>query len=539
MLLNGIIRSMKKLLFLALIISNLSFAFAGDVTIKDLIYFEEKIQSLLDQNSELAEDPSAESRHKTIHNFTNNFGHQLLNELQTDKPLNGYQLAIVKLSISAYLTISNQYLEKVTALEPKDNKFNGSNRTLSWAILYSQLLQDYKQTYDLFYRSSPLRRVVKDQAQVNNSNIGILKEVTAAIMNKKRVKKLEDVIRDYQLNSKRNKNKRLRERLESTAVYNKVAQDQSLKEFYKIKSFGISFSDGFSATTGRITGGLSAGFGALVGPVEWREGRLHKNNEAREKMLQRLKPLDLILEKKSFKLTDYTIPGHWGHIAVWLGNEKQLRDIGMWNHPIIKPFQEKIKQGYSVYEVRRWGLVWDTLENWMNLDEMAVIRHKQVNDYSKVEYSRVFRELFSQIGKKYDYSFDAMTANTITCTEIISLSYGPVNWPTTKVVGRHTLQPDNIAALTLYSKTPLSLVAYLSGSKSGYEFKSKASFAKLIGFRQMKTDASEYEEKFRKCKRTKYRSNRRGGIRFKNECWSEYKSYDYKDPFDHLGESEL
>lgn len=530
---------MKKLILLALIFSNLSFANADEVTIKDLIYFEEKIQSLLDQNSELAEEPSAESRHKKIHNFTNNFGHQLLNELQVDKPLNGYQLAIVKLSVSAYLVISEQYYEKLASLEPKDQKFNGSNKSLSWAILYSQLLQDYKQTYDLFYKSSHLRRVVKDQAQVNNSGIGILEKVTKKIMNKDRVKKLEAVIQDYQRDSKKNKNKRLKDKLESTIIYSKVAQDKSIKEFYKFKSFGISFSDGVANTTGSITGGLSAGFGAIVGPVEWREGYLTGKKDARKQMLEKLKPLDLILEKKGYKLTDYTIPGHWGHIGVWLGNEAQLREIGMWNHPIIKPFQEKIKQGFSVYEVRRWGLVWDTLDNWMNLDEMAVIRHKQVNDYDQTEYTRVFKELFSQIGKKYDYSFDAMTANTITCTEIISLSYGPVNWPTTKVVGRHTLQPDNIAALTLYNDTPLNLVAYLSADKTGFEFKSKTSFAKLINFRKMKSNSSAYEQEFRKCKREKYRSNRRGGIRFRSECWSEYKNYSYEKPFDHLEENDL
>jgi len=530
---------MKKLIFALLVVLNLNPAHANEVTIKDLIYFESKIQSLLDNKAELTDDPSAESRHKKIHNFTNNFGHQLLNELKEDKPLNGYQLAILNLSVGAYLQISSEYFDKLKSIEPSRAEFNGSNRTLSWGILYSQLLQDFKQTYDLFYRSTALRRVVKDQAELGNSGLGNLEVITKKVLNEDKVKKLEKVIIDYQLNSHKSKNKRLRAKLHSTYIYKLVEQDKSLKEFYKIASFGISFSDGFANSTGTITGGLSAGFGALVGPIEWREGRLHKNKKAQEELLKKLKPLDLLLEKKSFKLTDYTIPGHWGHIGVWLGNEEQLREIGMWDSPIIKPFQEKIKQGYSIYEVRRWGLVWDTLDHWMNLDAMAVIRHKESETYGEAEYTKVFKELFSQIGKKYDYSFDAMTANTITCTEIISLSYGPVNWPTTKVVGRHTLQPDNIAALVFYENSPIDLIAYLEGSKSGYAFKSKARFASLIGFRAKKSNKSQFHEKFRKCKRSKYRSNRRGGIRFKNECWSEYKDYSYEAPFDHLDGSSL
>ena len=441
-----------------------------------------------------------------------NFSHQLLNDLKKDQPLNGYQLSILKLAAGAYLKIAKAYNEDINGLRPITNNFRGSSKNLKWILLKSKLLQDYKQTYEIFYRNSNLRRVIKDQAKDPEAGIDQIIPVTEAILNKDEVLKLREFTLSYLYQEDKVTQKSLADKVNSTAFVQKVRLQKSIKEFYKFKSFGISLADGFANTTGRITGGISAGFGAIVGPIEWREGRLHKNDTAREELLKKLKPLDLLLEKKSFKLTDYTIPGHWGHIGVWLGNEDQLREIGMWEHPIIKPFQEKIKEGYSIYEVRRWGLVWDKLDNWMNLDALAVIRHKQVGNYKEVEYSKVFSELFSQIGKKYDYSFDAMTAATITCTEIISLSYGPIKWPTTKVVGRHTLQPDNIAALTLFKDSPIDLVAYLKGTKLGHSFKSKDDFSSLIGFRPIKNKDGQYEEEFRKCKRERYRSNRRGGI---------------------------
>jgi hypothetical protein len=533
-------KNLIKPIFAALCLLLSLQALALEVSIKDLIYFEEKIESLLDESIVAGDIKkiSLNIRFNKIHNFNNNFAHQLLNELLKNKPLNGYQLSILKLSFGAYLTLAERLDAKLSGFKP-NRAFNGSDREIGWLISSINLLQNYKQTYELLYKSTHLRRVLKDQSLDQDSNIKNIEKITKKIMNKGRVKALAKYTESFIVNSHLNKNFALRSQLKSTNFYKKVDLEESISEFYDFKSFGISLSDGFANTTGTLTSGLSAGFGALVGPVEWREGRLYKNSKAQKQLLSKLKPLDLLLEKKSFKLTDYTIPGHWGHIAVWLGNEEQLREIGMWNHSVIIPFQEKIKEGYSIYEVRRWGLVWDKLEHWLNLDAVAVIRHKQVANYKELEYSKVFKGLFSQIGKKYDYSFDAMTANTITCTEIISLSYGPVNWPTTKVIGRHTLQPDNIASLVFYNNSPVELVAYLKGTEKGYAFESEQKFSSLVGFRKKKNTSGNFEKKFRKCKREKYRSNRRGGIRFKSSCWSYYKSFDYLGPINHLEENEL
>ena len=100
----------------------------------------------------------------------------------------------------------------------------------------------------------------------------------------------------------------------------------------------------------------------------------------------------------------------------------------MWNHPSIIPFHQKIRDGYTVYQVRRWGLEFVTLKEFMNLDEIAIIRHRNILKRNKIEIDRVYKNLFDQIGKKYDFGFDALSTNEITCTEIISLSFGDVNW---------------------------------------------------------------------------------------------------------------
>lgn len=522
---------MKSILLCTLLLLKLTAAFADTTKLNNTISFESKIEALVSESFDLSRS-SKVNKHRKIHQFTNNFAHQLISQLEAkDAPLNGHQLTIINASLSAYLKVSEEYARNLNLISPSGKSFDGSNQTVRWILHSTQLVQDFKQTFDLFYKNTQLRRVVKDQAQIRNSGVGILVDVTKKILNKERIQKLKSIINSYQENPQSHIEKELREALESGHIFKQVAKGSKLKEFYKIKSFRISLADGLTDLTGSLTRALSAGFGAAIGPVQWRKGRLYKNKEAQAELLKKLRPLDLILEKKAFKLTDYTIPGHWGHIGVWLGTEKQLREINMWNHPIIEPFQEKIRAGYSVYEVRRWGLVWDKLDHWMNIDKMAIVRHAQVKSFAGKEYAKVFSELFNQIGKKYDYSFDAMTANTITCTEIISLSYGPVNWPTTKVLGRHTLQPDNIASLSLYKRTPLNFVALLTGDKNGgFKFESKSEFAKLIGFHENKMDPPVYEKEFRKCKSVRGRANRRGGIQFKNKCWSEYQVLNYQAP---------
>ena len=39
--------------------------------------------------------------------------------------------------------------------------------------------------------------------------------------------------------------------------------------------------------------------------------------------------LDLLLEKTPFRLTDKTIPGFWGHVGLWIGDQQDLEELGI------------------------------------------------------------------------------------------------------------------------------------------------------------------------------------------------------------------
>ena len=73
-----------------------------------------------------------------------------------------------------------------------------------------------------------------------------------------------------------------------------------------------------------ITAGLVRIWGFISDHTKWRQGRLKDNAAAKTLLLSELKPLDILYEKRTFTLSNYTIRGHWGHVAIWLGTKDEL-----------------------------------------------------------------------------------------------------------------------------------------------------------------------------------------------------------------------
>ena len=202
---------------------------------------------------------------------------------------------------------------------------------------------------------------------------------------------------------------------------------------------------------------ISKFFGNTAGLFESRKGYLsemsaHSLNE----LESRLRPLDILLEKTPFRLTDQFIPGHWGHVAIWIGTEEDLRAAGIWDmlddiyhvakqvHGYDGPsFQTLVQQGHYIIEALRVGVKLSTLSDFLNIDDFAAIRPTGLNDESIKEY---LINAFIQIGKDYDFNFDVESNDTIVCSELAYVVFDSgYNWPTGIQLGRYTITPDNIA----------------------------------------------------------------------------------------------
>lgn len=206
-------------------------------------------------------------------------------------------------------------------------------------------------------------------------------------------------------------------------------------------------------------------FGNAIGLIETRKGHLIGLAEAEKRSLaDSLEPLDVLLEKTPFRLTDKFIPGHYGHVAIWVGNETRLRELGVWDHPAVVPHQATVRKGRHVVEALRPGVQINRLEHFLNIDDLLVLRHTSL---APEQRRRFVINAFRQIGKEYDFNFDVETDKRIVCSEIAYVVFQDVQWPTMKQLGRYTISPDNVAVRGLNRNPFTPVTIYHDGMRIG------------------------------------------------------------------------
>lgn len=221
-------------------------------------------------------------------------------------------------------------------------------------------------------------------------------------------------------------------------------------------------SDFINSGADLFVGTLSKWFGNTAGMVQLRSGYLKDKPEVIAHMKSTLKPLDVLFEKTPFRLTDRFIPGYYGHNAIWIGSEAELKDLGIWEHPFIKPLQERVRNGQSIVEALRPGVTTNNVEHFLDIDDMAVIRIKEM---SKDEIRKNILVAASQYGKKYDFNFDVETQDQLVCSELISMSFLNIPFKNESVLGRWTINPDHIAEKAIPNGVFETVILYTGGVK--------------------------------------------------------------------------
>lgn len=200
---------------------------------------------------------------------------------------------------------------------------------------------------------------------------------------------------------------------------------------------------------------FSSLFGNTVGLVETRKGKLYGEMAVQRRLSGQLRAGDILLEKTPFRLTDKLIPGYWGHAAIWLGTEEELKELGVWDDPALVPYRDKIRKGESVVEALRSGVRMNSLQHFMNVDDLAALREPHAD--RETMRKKVLLAL-KQVGKGYDFNFDVETSDKIVCSELVYCVYTDIDWPTDRKMGRYTISPDNVAQKAIHDAR-LDLVA--------------------------------------------------------------------------------
>jgi Permuted papain-like amidase enzyme, YaeF/YiiX, C92 family len=244
--------------------------------------------------------------------------------------------------------------------------------------------------------------------------------------------------------------------MESSFIYHKMIADDL--DFRIRKAFSLAAQLGESQFFRKVyvlMGLVSKIFGNTVGLFQSRDGKLKKLAETPDEMKrikEKLKPLDILLEKTPMRLTDHFIPGYFGHVAIWVGTEMEIsnfrvlhngKEIPLLSHPDVLPHLTKIKEGRLVLEALRIpGVTLNTIENFMDIDDLVVLRNPSLGESDKAEF---LLRAFQQIGKPYDFNFNVESESEIVCSELIYAVFIDEDWPVSRSAGRFTISPDHVA----------------------------------------------------------------------------------------------
>lgn len=146
-------------------------------------------------------------------------------------------------------------------------------------------------------------------------------------------------------------------------------------------------------------------------------------------------PFDIVLMKSPHHLTDQFIPGYFGHVGIWLGNDLASKLVH-------KPTKIDDTKGKAMVEVLRSGVKVSSLHDFCDGDIFLVIRLPYLTDNQK---KSILTNVSKQLKKDYDFNFDIESPESITCTELVYLTYDFIDWQTRYTWSRYTLSPDDLA----------------------------------------------------------------------------------------------
>ncbi len=260
------------------------------------------------------------------------------------------------------------------------------------------------------------------------------------------------------------------------ALYQTVAQSLLIKKLHGTSIFKQMIDLPFKVAKGTTEGvigltefGLkrvkftgSKVAGNTMGMVRWRDGKLKNDAKFLEIMQSQMQPGDILLEKTPFTLTDKSIPGHFGHAALYTGTAAQLTALGATNNAQIQKNMANIKVGNVVVEALRSGVQLKPLQHFMNVDDVAVLRPQYLNQQAKIDAINL---ALGNLGKQYDFNFDVNTTEKIVCSELIYMVYPQIDFVTKRVLGSFAITPDDIAIQAGFEKDPLAVVLFAHDGK--------------------------------------------------------------------------
>lgn len=409
-------------------------------------------------------------------------GRAIKDKLDRGKPLTGDDIVLINTGINEHLALRKELLAVAESHEcwldgskkemagqgiTPESRLTGVMLSLSSAML---LYDNYLLAISLFEGDSKLRRILNERDpgyKVKSAELAKITKNYDSIGNRARVRR---AIIFYERESQHTFLPAVGNP-ESDYLKLLISQSPSYSMVKKLSPMHmvgrkLGFMTGVTADTmtdmeREGVSLFSMVFGNAVGLVETRKGKLYKKGDVLAHVSSSLRAGDILLEKTPFRLTDKLIPGYWGHAAVWIGTEAELKELGIWNNPLVIRYRNEIREGRLVVEALRSGVEMNSLQHFLNIDSIGVLRKQ---DQSREERATTVIQALRQVGKPYDFNFDVESKGRVYCSKLVYLCYSGVEWPTKKSLGRTTFTPDDVAIKAARDKA-LQVVAFYHDGK--------------------------------------------------------------------------
>jgi hypothetical protein len=131
-------------------------------------------------------------------------------------------------------------------------------------------------------------------------------------------------------------------------------------------------------------------------------------------VIPHLKKWDIVCMKSPNRLTDKFIPGYFGHVGIYLGDD-------------------------TFVESTQKGVIFSHSYDFAEGEIFVIIRP---NAITPEQNTRMMQVLEAQLGKNYDFNFNVESPDMVFCTELVYLVYEQIPWKTKKIANQFIISPD-------------------------------------------------------------------------------------------------
>lgn len=202
-----------------------------------------------------------------------------------------------------------------------------------------------------------------------------------------------------------------------------------------------------------------------------------------------LRPGDIILVRRNWKLSNPFLQGFWTHSALYTGTVDDLDRLGLLERPAVQRHLETYRRPtsdgapYTVIEALGEGVIFNPLPRTLFADYAVVLRPRLTDE----QIADALTRAFGYVGTPYDFHFDFATTEKLVCTQVVYLAFeGLLHFDLQEVLGRTTLPPLDIARKYVNERhsddRQLDFVAFLDAvpQEQRVTFADEAVFAETI-----------------------------------------------------------